>query len=276
MKKFKSFVWLILTCAVLMLAVPFGLRILLDHVVPREEEKSLSASEKLQTILGDARPTAATAGVLLKKPLDKWTAEEVATEPALAGWLKAHAKRIFPWEWSEAQRIKDAEGCRKTWADLFEELGDGCRSAIKAETKSLARAREELEVRTAFIGRLTNRIAQLEADLATNGVPTTVTDEAVRPGWLWGFSSKEKVRSVANVEDLRLAVDSESRKLAGERQTVAALAKEAARAEAEIREQKDLLAAIANVGEAEADRLAVVVRVLRRQFRPVAEVEEKK
>ena len=274
--KFKSFVWLILTCAVLMLAVPFGLRVLLDHVAPREAEKSLSATEKLQTILGDARPSAATAAELLKKPLDKWTAEEIAAEPALSGWLRAHAKRIFPWEWSEAQRTKNAPGYQQTWADLFAELGNGCQLAIKAETKSLARAREELEVRTAFIGRLTNRIARLEVDLATNGVPTTVTDETVRPGWLWGFSCKEKVRPVADVEALRQAVDSESRKLADERQTVAALAKEAARAEVEIRTQNDLLAAMANVGEAEADRIAVVVRVVRRQFRPAPESVEKK
>ena len=274
--KFKSFAWLILTCAVLMLAVPFGLRILLDHVAPREEEKSLTAAEKLQTILGDARPSAVTAGELLKKPLDKWTTDELATDPALAGWLRAHAKRIFPWEWSEAQRTKNAPGYQQTWADLFEEFGDGCRSAIKTETKALARTREELEVRTAFIGRLTNRIARLEVDLATNGVPTTVTDETVRPGWLWGFSCKEKVRPVADVEALRQAVDSESRKLADERQTVAALANEAARAEVEIRTQNDLLAAMANVGEAEADRIAVVVRVVRRQFRPAPESVEKK
>ena len=274
--KFKSFAWLILTCAVLMLAVPFGLRVILDRVAPREAEKSLSATEKLQTILGDARPSAATAAELLKKPLDKWTAEEIAAEPALSGWLRAHAKRIFPWEWSEAQRTKNAPGYQQTWADLFEEFGDGCRSAIKTETKALARTREELEVRTAFIGRLTNRIARLEVDLATNGVPTTVTDETVRPGWLWGFSCKEKVRPVADVEALRQAVDSESRKLADERQTVAALANEAARAETEIRAQNELLAAMANVGEAEADRIAVVVRVVRRQFRPAPESVEKK
>ena len=254
-----------------MLAVPFGLRILLDHVVPREEEKALTAAEKLQTILGDARPVSATAGELLKKPLDKWTSDEVATEPALAGWLKAQAKRIFPWEWSEAQRTKNAKGYQTAWADLFEEFGDGCQSAIKAETKALARIREELVVRTAFIGRLTNRVARLEADLSTNGVPTTVTDESVRRGWLWGFSCKETSRKVVDVGELRQVVESESRKLAGERQAVAALAKEAARAEAEIRELKDLLAAIANVGETEADRLAVVVRVLRRQFRSVSE-----
>ena len=259
-----------------MLAVPFGLRIILDHVAPREEEKSLTAAEKLQTILGDARPPAATAAQLLQKPLEKWTAEEAAAEPALAGWLKANAKRIFPWDWSEAQRAKNTDGYRQIWADLFEELGDGCRTAIKTETKTLARVREELEVRTAFIGRLTNRVARLEADLATNGVPTTATDETVRRGWLWGFSSKEKVRPVADVGELRQVVESESQKLAGERQTVAALTKEAARAEAEVRAQNELLAAMANVGEAEADRLAVVVRIVRRRFRPASESVEKK
>ena len=275
-KKFNSFVWLILTCAVLMLAVPFGLRVLLDRVAPREDEKSLTAAEKLQTILGDARPSAASAGELLKKPLDAWTKDEAAAEPALAGWLKARAKRIFPWDWSEAQRAKNAEGYRQVWADLFEELGDGCRSAIKTETKALARTREELEVRTAFIGRLTNRIVRLEADLATNGAPTTVTDETVRRGWLWGFSSKEKTRSVVDAGELRQVVESESQKIAHERLAVAALAKEAARAEAELRELDTLQTAMAHVGEDEADRLAVVVRVVRRQFRPASESVEKK
>ena len=78
---------------------------------------------------------------------------------------------------------------------------------------------------------------------------------------------------MTDVEALRQAVESESRKLAGERQKVAALTKEAARAEAEIRELKDLLAAMANV--VEADRLAVVVRALRRQFRPTSESGKK-
>ena len=274
--KFKSVVWLILICAVLMLAVPFGLRVLLDRLAPSEQEKALSATEKLQSILGETRPVVATATELLKKPLSQWTVEDVAAESALAAWLQAHAKRIFPWDWSDAERTKNPAGWQKAWKDLFEELGDDCRSARKTETKAMVRVRDEFEVRSAFVGRLTNRIARLEADLATNGVPTVVTDETVRRGWLWGFNIKANTRKVVDAEGLREVIRDVSQKLADERHAVAALMKEVARTEAGVKELDNLLTALACVGETEADRLAVVVQVVRWQFRSVAESTEKK
>lgn len=247
-----------------MLALPFGLRLVLDRYLPSKQEEAKSATEKFQDMFGDGRAPVVTAERLLRKPYGQWTESEIATEPEMHDWLASHAKSILPWEWSEAAKEKDAAGYGKAWRKLRNELAGMCEDGCGRIGKATKRAQDEVEARTAFVGRMTNQLERLEGDLSTNGLPAAVRLETVERGWLWGYSSKVEKRKVGEVVELGKVIAAEKEKVREQTVRLAQLAQEIGKLDGERRKVEGLKTEVESIGTDGADDLGVVVRTIRR------------
>ena len=250
-------------CAALMVALPFGLRLLVERYAPRSAESDLSATEKLQEIFGDAQTPPAQAEDLLRKPVADWTEREVAAEPSLHRWLSQHAHDVLPWEWSKAARTKDPDGYRKAWQSLCRELAAAQTAEIGKATTTQKAARSELRAREDFAVGLTNRIATMEAALATNGLPLRVACERLERGWLWGFNRKREWKTLADADELRGMVTQSKDELAEQRQAVAQLTDAIATAERRQRTLEESLSELARMKAEGEPALGAVVRAVR-------------
>lgn len=189
-----------------MVAVPFGLRLATDRFGDRDPEAEQSAAEKLADLFGDGRAPVRRLAELAMRPLSGWTPEESAAQPVLFDWLTRHEQTILPWEWSSAAKAKDRSGYCATWISLLDELARSGDRERKALEKARKRLQEELAEFRGLSERLEGRLHGARADLATNGLPTTVIAETVRRGRLWGFNRKEERRAVKTPEELRTSI----------------------------------------------------------------------
>ena len=262
MKRFGA-VKLVAVCLVLMVGVPFGIRLVLDRYAPRDEDATLSAAEKMQELFGDGMTPPERSRDLLVRPLDKWTERDIAAEPVLHRWLKAQAKTVLPWDWSEAAKAKDAVGYSKCWKAMIRELSATCDGTVSAAKRRIRALDPEIAEQKGLVARVAVRIAGMNAALATNGVPATVEIETVERGRFWGFNRKIEKRALSGLEDLRETIDAEAKRLAKLRETIAGLEAERSAAECRMREHA---AASSELQKLEGDAPAardVLIRAIR-------------
>ena len=199
--------------AFVMIAVPFGLRVLTDCLGEAEGEADQSTVEKLAEIFGDGRTPAQRLSELATKPHGDWTPEEAAANPRLFAWLKRHARTVLPWEWSETAKAKDVAGYCRIWSSLFDELEKVRNREQSALAKELKRANEDQAEERALVERVNARLRDARSDLATNGIPATVVSETVRRGLLWGFNRKLKKQTASSLDELKTVIAAEEASL---------------------------------------------------------------
>lgn len=253
-------------CAIVMVVLPFGLRTLTERFIPRPSETDLTATEKLQELLGDAPRLPASAETLLVKPLDRWTKQDVAAEPEIHGWLAAHAQAVLPWDWSERARAKDEEGYRDAWRKLGRELLSACETELGGSLKRVKSMKSELRERMDFAVGLTNRIRRLEGLAATNSFPVQVECERLERGFFWGFNRKRRVKTAADAAELQRIVREEAADWDAQRNAIDGLGKAIAAGETRIRALdalKEALSGLGKTGEPSAVTVVRAVRVLR-------------
>lgn len=235
MKRFGT-LKLVVTCVVLMVAVPFGLRHLLDRYAPRDDEATRSASEKMQELFGDGLTPSERSRELLVKPVGDWTERDVATEPALHRWLKAHEKTVLPWDWSEAAKAKDAVRYSKCWKSMIRELSETCDGTVSAAKRQMRTMDPEIAEQKGLVTRVAARLDAMKSALASNGVPVTVEIETVERGRFWGFNRKIEKRTLESADALRETIGAETKRLAKLRETIAGLETERSAADRRMRE----------------------------------------
>ncbi len=197
---------LLVSCGIallLMLVVPGVFRVWMafnpQPVVPKSPASSLSeATSSLE---------AGRAMLLLRKPIDAWTAREREVEPALFAWLGAHAKIVLPWEWSAAARKKDAAGYQRLWRNLLEEQGDELERSLRAIRRQMRELREKIENEMILYAHATNESARLSTWIATNAYPATVTTERLSKGRLWGWNRDEERHALADASAAHALLD---------------------------------------------------------------------
>ena len=197
---------LLVSCGValvLMLVVPGVFRVWMvfnpQPGVPKSPASSLrEATSSLE---------AGRAKLLLRKPIDAWTAREREGDPALFAWLGAHAKIVLPWEWSAAARKKDATGYRRLWRNLLEEQGDELDRSLRAIRRRMRELRETIENETILYAHATNESARLSAWMATNAYPATVETERLSKGRFWGWNRDEERHALADVSAAHALLD---------------------------------------------------------------------
>ena len=141
---------------------------------------------------------AGRAMLLLRKPIDAWTAREREVEPGLFAWLGAHAKMVLPWEWSAAARKKNPEGYRKLWQSLLDEQRDDLDRSLRAIRRQMRELREKIENETILYAHATNESARLSGWMATNAYPATVETERLSKGRFWGWNRNRERHALAD------------------------------------------------------------------------------
>ena len=151
---------------------------------------------------------------LIKTPIDQWTKTDRAAEPKIAAWLEAHSKIVLPWEWSSEARQKDPKGYRKAWKRLLGETESSLKDSIARIKKELKRIDRELLINQTLHIHLTNQIAAVERNLASNPLPATVTVEHLSKGRFWGWNVRKdqvhlegETNRIAFVSTMRRQVD---------------------------------------------------------------------
>ena len=145
--------------------------------------------------------------LLLRKPIDAWTAHEREVEPGLFAWLGAHAKVLLPWEWSAAARKKDLEGYRKLWQSLLDEQHDDLDRSLRAIRRQMRELREQMENEMILYAHATNESARLSAWMATNAYPATVTTERLSKGRFWGWNREGERHALADASAAHALLD---------------------------------------------------------------------
>ena len=197
---------LLVSCGIallLMLAVPGVFRVWMafnpQPVVPESSAPSLlDATSSLE---------AGRALLLLRKPIDAWTAHEREAEPGLFAWLGAHAKIVLPWEWSAAARKKDAAGYQRLWRNLLEEQCDDLDRSLRAIRRQMRELRENIENETILYAHATNETARLSGWMATNAYPATVETERLSKGRFWGWNREEERHALADAAAAHALLD---------------------------------------------------------------------
>ena len=243
-------------CAVVMTVVPFAARIAMDRLSDGKAPSPQNASEKIQALLGDSRTPAERAMDLVRKPKSRWTKSEIERERPLYGWLETQSKTVLPWEWTQTARGKDAVGYGKVWIGLFEDIEDAFGDELKAVRRRLGKRRADIGEWGSLAEGVSNQLERLQAALSTNGVPTSMTVETVRRGWLWGYNRTKKTEILATTDDLRRAVVAESARLKDCREQLTGMRTEASVDE---KRQDELEPALAKATAA-ADELKGLVR----------------
>lgn len=203
---------MLIGCAIVMVVLPFGLRLLLDRINGPDAQGQQGASEKIQAMLGDVRTRRERVAELIRKPPSAWSEAERSAEPAAFGWLGKHAKTVLPWEWTAAARDKDAGGYRRCWGTLLRETELACEAEIKRIVKETDRTKADLRETSWLLGRITNQLVRLQTDWSTNGLPVTAVIETVAPGRFWGYNRKAEKRRLSTAEDLGKTIESEERR----------------------------------------------------------------
>ena len=189
---------LLVSCGIallLMLVVPGAFRLWMafnppPSVVPASPEPSLQDAT--------ASFEAGRALLLLRKPLDAWTAHERDGEPGLFAWLGAHAKMVLPWEWSAAARKKDPDGYRRLWRKLLEEQQDERDRSLREIRRQMREFREVIENETTLYTHATNESVRLSGWMATNAYPATVEIELLSKGRFWGWNRDRESHTLAD------------------------------------------------------------------------------
>ncbi len=150
---------------------------------------------------------AGRAMLLLRKPIDAWTARERDVEPGLFAWLGAHAKMVLPWEWSAAARKKDSVGYQRLWRNLLDEQEDGLDRSLRAIRRQIRELREKIADETALYAHATNESARLSSWMATNAYPATVTTERLSKGRFWGWNREEERHALADASAAHALLD---------------------------------------------------------------------
>jgi len=188
---------LLLSCGIallLMLAVPGVFRVWMafhpQTVVPESPESSLlEATSSLE--VGRMR-------LLLRKPIDAWTAHEREVEPGLFAWLGAHAKMVLPWEWSAVARKKDSAGYKRLWRNLLDEQCDNLDRSLGVIRRQMRELREKIENEAALYAHATNESARLSGWMATAAYPATVETERLSKGRFWGWNREGERHALAD------------------------------------------------------------------------------
>ena len=178
----------------LMLGVPGAFRVWMAFN-PQSAAPELPTSSLL-----DATSSfeAGRALLLLRKPIDAWTAHEREVEPGLFAWLGAHAKMVLPWEWSAAARKKDPAGYRRLWRNLLDERRDDLDRSLGTVRRQMRELREKIENETILYTHATNESARLSGWMATNAYPATVEIELLSKGRFWGWNREGERHALAN------------------------------------------------------------------------------
>lgn len=259
-------------CAAVMTVVPFAARIAMDRLSDGKTPSQQNASEKIQALLGDSRTPAERAMDLVRKPKSRWTKAEIESERPLYGWLETQSKTVLPWEWTQTAREKDAVGYGKVWIGLFEDTEDAFGDELKEVRRRLGKRRADVAEWEDLADGVSNQLERLQAALSTNGVPTSMTVETVRRGWLWGYSRSKKTETLATADDLHRAVVAESARLKDCRETLSGMRAEVSGDEKRENELEPAL----DKAAAAADELKDLVRSADFSARAVtAEFEEK-
>ena len=145
--------------------------------------------------------------LLLRKPLDAWTAHEREVEPGLFAWLGAHAKIVLPWEWSAAARKKNPEACRQLWQSLLDEQRDGLDRSLREIRRQMRELREKIENEAVLYAHATNESARLSGWMATNAYPATVEIERLSKGRFWGWNRERESRALADAAAARALLE---------------------------------------------------------------------
>ena len=188
---------LLVSCGIallLMLVVPGVFRVWMMFTPQPVEPETAAASLREATSSLEVGRTM----LLLRKPIDAWTAHEREVEPGLFAWLGAHAKVLLPWEWSAAARKKDLEGYRKLWQSLLDEQHDDLDRSLRAIRRQMRELREKIENEMILYAHATNESARLSAWMATNAYPATVTTERLSKGRFWGWNRDEERHALAD------------------------------------------------------------------------------
>ena len=199
---------LLVSCGIallLMLAVPGVFRVWMafnpQPVVPESPAVPLlDATSSLE---------AGRAMLLLRKPIDAWTAHEREVEPGLFAWLGAHAKIVLPWEWSATARKKDSAGYQRLWRNLLDEQGDGLERSLRTIRRQMRELREKIENETILYAHATNESARLSGWMATNtnAYPATVETERLSKGRFWGWNREGERHALADASAAHALLD---------------------------------------------------------------------
>jgi len=197
---------LLVSCGIallLMLVVPGVFRVWMAFNPQPAEPETPAAS------LRDATSSleAGRAMLLLRKPIDAWTAHERDSEPGLFAWLGAHAKILLPWEWSAAARKKNPEGYRKLWQSLLDEKHDDLDRSLRAIRRQMRELREQIENETVLYAHATNESARLSSWMATNAYPAMVETERLSKGRLWGWNRARERHALADASAAHALVE---------------------------------------------------------------------
>jgi len=189
---------LLVSCGIallLMLVVPGAFRAwMVFNPQPVAPETSAASLREATSSLEVGRTM-----LLLRKPIDAWTAQERDSEPGLFAWLGAHAKTLLPWEWSAAARKKDPEGYRKQWLSLLDEKHDDLDRSLRAIRRQMRELREKIEIEAVLYAHATNESARLSSWMATNAYPATVETERLSKGRLWGWNRDRDRHALVDV-----------------------------------------------------------------------------
>lgn len=197
---------LLISCGIallLMLVVPGVFRVWMTFNPPPVVPKSPASSLREAT----SSLEAGRAMLLLRKPIDAWTAREREVEPALFAWLGAHAKIVLPWEWSAAARKKDATGYQRLWRNLLEEQGDELDRSLRAIRRQMRELRKTIENEMILYAHATNESARLSAWMATNTYPATVETQRLSKGRFWGWNRDEERHALADASAAHALLD---------------------------------------------------------------------
>ncbi len=179
---------LLVSCGIallLMLAVPGVFRVWMAFNPP----PTASATDN-SSLLDTATLEMGRAMLLLRKPIDAWTAHEQEVEPGLFAWLVAHAKTVLPWEWSAAARKKDPAGYRRLWRNLLDEQSDDIGRSLNAIRRQMRDLREKIGNEMILYAHATNESVRLSGWMSTNAYPATVETERLSKGRFWGWNRK--------------------------------------------------------------------------------------
>ena len=197
---------LLVSCGIavlLMLVVPGAFRAWMafnpQPVVPQSPVSSLlDATTSLEV---------GRAMLLLRKPIDAWTAHERDGEPGLFAWLGMHAKMVLPWEWSAVARKKDPDGYRRLWRKLLKEQQDELDRSLREIRSQMRELRETIENETVLCVHATNESARLSGWMATNAYPATVETEQLSKGRFWGWNRESVSHALSDESAARALLE---------------------------------------------------------------------
>lgn len=201
------------------------------------------------------------AAELVGKPPPKWTDQEKAAEPLIFAWLQAKRGLVLPWEWTDDAAVKDPAGYRACWKRCLDDDRGKCGGARKACEALIRGLDGRIAVEGTLYAHLTNELASVDAQAATNAYPCTISYAEKKKGMLWGWNTKNRAKACPDAAAARalrseLAAQAESyrKELDGK------LLPEKARAEAEAADLDFRLAAIGRIETICAEDAALSAR----------------